>query len=445
PSWTPWLLLAVSQLVYACADISFYIAHYLIGSTAFPSLPDALYLGHYPLAVAGLILLIRRRAPGCDLPCLVDAAMLAVAAGLVLWLVLIGPQSRAEMTLIAKVTTVAYPVMDLALLAVGLRLVLGPGRRSASFFLLCGYLAAILTADTLYSLQQLHGNYLVGNYLDLLWLTGNLLLGAAALHPTARHLGMPPQREEQCFSPLRMAAVTAAGLIGPVTLMADEPPYRRVDVVVTAGCCGLLFLLAVVRMYGLFAEQRRIAVTDELTGLSTRRSFQTRLAAEEARLKRGSDGVAIFMIDVDHFKRINDEYGHPAGDRALAEIADRLRSVADPGDLLARYGGEEFALLMTAVPAEDVPAMCELVRRRVADHPIQLEAGLSVRVTVSIGAASHPLHGNTTNDLVQVADKALYWAKARGRDRAVVGFVPQREAECDSALQLPVTELSRSD
>ena len=107
------------------------------------------------------------------------------------WLFVIQPQARLDAPLLVQAVTVGYPVADLAMLAVALRLVLGTGSRSPSFFLLSGNMFAIFAADTLYTLQQLHNTYSAGNFLDAIWLAGNLALGAAAMHPTSAQVGWP--------------------------------------------------------------------------------------------------------------------------------------------------------------------------------------------------------------------------------------------------------------
>src|SRR2546430_13984109 len=169
----PWLLLGLSQVVYAAADSTFYIRHYLLNLTDYPSLADPLYLRHYPMVVVALLLLIRRRTPGRDLPSVLDASVLAVVAAMLSWLYLIAPNARLEAPLMVKLASVAYPVMDLAMLAVALRLILGVGRRSPSFYLLTTYLLAIFSADSVYVLQQLSGTYQAGNFLAAIWLFGN--------------------------------------------------------------------------------------------------------------------------------------------------------------------------------------------------------------------------------------------------------------------------------
>ncbi|OLB81878.1 MAG: diguanylate cyclase [Actinobacteria bacterium 13_2_20CM_2_71_6] len=438
----PWLLLGLSQLVYAGADAAFYVAHYVLHSEAFPAPADALYLSHYPLVVIGLTLLIRRRTPGRDRPGLLDASAIAVVAALLLWLFLIAPEARFASPTLVKVVSLAYPVMDLAMLVVGLRMILGAGARPVSFYLLSGNLLAIFTADTLYGYQQLNGAYQAGNFLDAIWLGGNLALGAAALHPTMNRLSERSPASVTSPGPLRIGALFAAALVAPAVLLVQDWTGGLKDVPVTATACAILFAVTLIRMAGLVADQRRLAVTDALTGLRTRRFLEAALPVEISRANRAGGSVALFIIDIDHFKSINDRYGHPAGDHALTQVAERLRAAAGPGDMLARYGGEEFALLSPGTGDGDLAGIAERLRARVAGEPIQLCAANQAVITVSVGAASAPLHGADPTGLVATADRALYRAKAQGRDRAVIGDRPEAvpAATLVSGDQVPMVE-----
>ena len=427
----PWALLCAGQAVYAVADTTFYVAHYVLGDTDYPALADLFYLVHYPLAVAGLALLVRRRTPGRDLPGLLDAAVLAVVAGMLSWLYLIGPQARSDAPALVKLASTGYPVMDLALLAVGLRLVFGPGHRPPAFLLLAGNLVAILAADSLYVLQQLDGSYQAGNYLDAVWLAGNLALGAAALHPTMGRLGEPAAPGDTGGGRIRLAALSTAALAAPAVLVVQYLRGELRDVPAIAAACALLFLLTIARLAVLLVDQRRLAITDALTGLHTRRFFEAQLPLELARARRAGSGAAVFIIDVDRFKSINDRYGHPSGDLVLVEIAARLRGAARTGDVLARYGGEEFALLVPGCPAEELTGIAERLRQRVAMQPITICPEAQVVVTVSVGTACYPLHAEEPEALVAAADRALYAAKATGRDRIVVGGGPGLPVEAD--------------
>ncbi|GLZ43173.1 diguanylate cyclase [Actinokineospora sp. NBRC 105648] len=420
----PWVMIAASQLVYAAADGIFYISHYVFDVTEYPSLADLFYLAHFPLAVVGLLLLIRRRTPGRDLPGLLDAATLAVVAAMLSWLYVIGPQTRRGSPVLVELGSLGYPVMDLAMLTVALGLILGSGSRPKAFFLLITWLAAIMTADTIYVLQQLTGNYQAGNFLDAIWLTGNLALGACALHPTMRLLAERSPVPDAPLSPVRIAGLSAAALVAPAVLVLQWAHGSVRDVPVVAAVCALLFGLTIARLAGLVSDQRRLAITDALTSLHTRRFFEAQLPLEVARARRSGGTVAVLIADVDHFKTINDQHGHPAGDRVLVEIATRLRSTVRDGEVLARYGGEEFALILPNAPADTLPLIADRLRERVAGAPIAISHEQWVSVTVSIGTAVYPIHGEDPHELVSLADRALYAAKEAGRDRVVVGPDP---------------------
>jgi diguanylate cyclase (GGDEF)-like protein len=417
----PWLILGASQVVYATADICFYVAHDIRQDTDYPAIADPLYLGHYPLVVLGLILLIRLRRPGRDLASLLDAATIAVAAAMLSWLYLIAPQARADEPLLVKLASVGYPVMDLAMFAVALRLILGPGRKPGSFMLLGGNLLLIFAADTIYVMQQLAGTYQAGNFLDAIWLGGNLALGAAALHPTVGRIAERASPEDMRLTPLRLGVLLAAALIAPVALVIQYSLGMFRDIPVIAAACAVLFMLTIGRLAGLVAEQRRLAITDVLTGLHTRRFFSAALPIEIARARRAGTNLAVLIVDVDHFKSINDKHGHPAGDRVLIEVARRLRESVRAADFLARYGGEEFAIVVPGANPQELGAIGERLRMEVAATPIAASPDVLIDVTVSVGTAGYPRHGSTPAELITTADRALYAAKFQGRDRVVVG------------------------
>lgn len=419
----PWLMLGLSQVVYSLADCTFYVNHYLLGLTGFPSPADVFYLGHYPLVVVALVLLIRRRSPGRDLPGLLDASVLAVVAAMLSWLYLIGPRARLDQPMLVTLASVGYPVMDLAMFVVALRLFLGTGRRTGSFALLSANLLAILTADTLYVLQQLNGTYQAGNFLDAIWLGGNLALGAAALHPTMARLAEPTAARDNVLGWGRIAALCGAALIAPAMLVLQHATGRFRDIPVIAAACAMLFALVIARLAAMVADQRRLAITDALTGLHTRRFFVAQLPIEVERARRGNGSVAVFIADVDRFKSINDGHGHPAGDRVLVEVADRLRRAARAGDVIARYGGEEFALLAPGVRPDELASIAQRLRQSVAGSPIAATDTALLAVTVSVGAACYPQHGGDPAAVIAAADRSLYAAKVSGRDRAVVGAV----------------------
>lgn len=157
------------------------------------------------------------------------------------------------------------------------------------------------------------------------------------------------------------------------------------------------------------------ADTDEMTGLKNHRFFQECLAQEYARAKRYGDALSLILCDIDHFKQINDRYGHPAGDSIIKQVADILGNSARPSDCVARYGGEEFAIILTQTPLDGAVAIanriCDTIRKAAWPHgPVTVSIGIS---DLKSGAINAPA-------LVEQADKALYQSKAEGRDRIMV-------------------------
>jgi len=164
-----------------------------------------------------------------------------------------------------------------------------------------------------------------------------------------------------------------------------------------------------------------LAATDGLTELYNHRHFQERLAEEIERWRRyWVKGCALVMLDLDHFKRFNDTYGHRAGDAVLKEAAARIRRQARRVDVCCRYGGEEFAVILPEVDRLGAHTFAERVREAFQKDPFQVREGESVRLSVSIGAAACPENARDPAELIETADQALFASKAGGRNRVTL-------------------------
>lgn len=163
---------------------------------------------------------------------------------------------------------------------------------------------------------------------------------------------------------------------------------------------------------------RRLATRDQLTGLLNRREFDRILEEEVERAVRFAHPLALVMIDLDHFKRVNDRHGHPAGDSVLREVARRLNASVRTVDRVARLGGEEFGLILMQTDADGGFDVANRVCANVRAEPVKISNALTLPVTVSAGVAELPRVTRTAAALVAAADKALYAAKSAGRDRA---------------------------
>lgn len=165
---------------------------------------------------------------------------------------------------------------------------------------------------------------------------------------------------------------------------------------------------------------QRLAALDPLTGVYNRRFGLGRFHEEFERAIRSSTPLGVLMMDIDHFKSVNDTYGHQVGDRILKSIATLTRSVLREGDILVRYGGEEFLAILPAASSDDLRLIAERIRRSVEDSTAR-DGEQTIRTTLSIGGASFP-HQNVEKEssLLQLADDSLYRAKETGRNHVVI-------------------------
>jgi diguanylate cyclase (GGDEF)-like protein len=177
----------------------------------------------------------------------------------------------------------------------------------------------------------------------------------------------------------------------------------------------------------LYRRMETMATTDGLTGLTNHRSFQERFGDLLERAARHGHRAAVLLCDVDHFKRVNDGYGHPIGDEVLRRVAKVLQEVARKIDITARYGGEEFAVVLDNADVHQARTVAERVRQEIGKLVVETEKG-PLSVTESIGVAAFPEDGKDRATLIERADLALYHAKHTGRNRVVTyqEFVGER-------------------
>jgi diguanylate cyclase (GGDEF)-like protein len=222
------------------------------------------------------------------------------------------------------------------------------------------------------------------------------------------------------------AAILGAGVV-PTTL-APEAAFDGLDAAtVTRRAAASLALFTLTFAVIAFVVERwrdreagyqRLASIDTLTGLTNRRRFLELADKELARSRRYGSAMALVLVDLDHFKRINDAHGHLVGDQALAHAARLLASAVRDVDTIARHGGEEFAILLPMTDVTGAAEVAERCARRVADTPLVVDGVGPIRITASMGVAAC-VGGScgSLDDLLRVADQALYRAKEGGRDR----------------------------
>lgn len=181
---------------------------------------------------------------------------------------------------------------------------------------------------------------------------------------------------------------------------------------------------------------RQQAVRDSLTGIFNRRYFDETLKRELHRADRAEQSVSLVMLDIDHFKKFNDIFGHDAGDAALRAVGEILQSSTRAGDVACRYGGEEFAIIFPGMPIDVAMARVEALRVEVERRTIHHFGQVLNQITMSAGVAVYPLHARDMDSLVLAADRALYKSKNAGRNQVAMATLPRRKSDAPQSLEL---------
>ena len=271
----PWYLFALGQALFVAGDVITYNYDRFfdcVECLPFPSIGDVFYLSVYPCLVFGILLLVRWRNPGGDRESVIDSLIVAIGIGTLSWVFLLSPLAQdAESSLLEKLTAMAYPVMDLILLTVVVRLAIGGGRRATSFYLLAAAALALFVTDFRYSYISVTGDiYDQSGILETGWATFYVLWGAAALHGSMRTLSARVQDVDPKLSRGRLAILALASLLAPSVMMLQHLTRNTADLPVLIGASGVLFLLVVMRISGLVRKQEQSAVRERaLRGAGT--------------------------------------------------------------------------------------------------------------------------------------------------------------------------------
>ncbi|HEU5107607.1 MAG TPA: GGDEF domain-containing protein [Micromonosporaceae bacterium] len=414
----PWAMVASAVTSWLLGDLVWdFLA--LAGYELTVGLPDVLWLSGYGFMGAAFVLMVRQRAPGQARAGLQDGLTVTTAAALATWQFIVSPGMDTTVPVIEIVVGSLYPLGDIALLGSVLFLVLSPGRHGMPTRLLVGGTALTLVGDVAFAVLPNYWSEVDVERLNGLLLIANAVVVAAALHRDRDELVTPARVTVATLHPARVLFLGLAVLTAPLMAvtrgelgLAERLPLLA-GTVVTIG-----FSLA--RFTGAVREQARVqqllahlADHDTLTGLANRRVLGERLDRDF----RPAEDTAVFYVDLDGFKEVNDTYGHAAGDTVLVEVARRLRAAVRPDDVVARLGGDEFAVLCLRLSAD--------ARRQLADRlvlvasvPIVVD-GRPVRVGASVGVAT-AAGCRDGEDLISRADRAMFTAKQGGRGRAVI-------------------------
>jgi diguanylate cyclase (GGDEF)-like protein len=428
----PWIVIAVGISMYGAGNLvwSFWLEH--VANPPIPSVCDALWLALYPASYLGVALLARRHWRGIPAGVWLDGVVAGLGIAALGAAVVFEPVLRsATGSFPAVATNLAYPIADLLLAALVVGVLSLRGWRLDRGWALLGAGFLVLTvADSMYLVQVAGGSSSSSLTANIFYMGGVALLALAAWQPQER-------AELPCTDGLSTLLVPGAFALAAVMVLAYDH-FEHLSVLAFA--LSLLTVLAALLRTALafrdlrtFNETRRQAVTDDLTGLPNRRLFQQRLEEAIARGGTAGDGMAVLIVDLDHFKELNDTLGHQSGDELLRQIGPRLASVLRSVDTLARLGGDEFGVVIdTPSDKEDALAVASRIRDALA-KPFEVQE-LALRVDASVGIALFPAHADNAGELLRRADVAMYQAK-KGQSGAEL-YAPARDTHSRERLAL---------
>ena len=402
-----WRLIGIGVLCSTLGHLGWYAQD--LGMIAPPPIITyLLYLPTYLLLISGIWVLGRRVET--QEGAFIDALMLTVSAIVLFWAAMVEPAfEHLGENITALFVVSLYPIADLLLLMVALKLYFLTDERAKALLMVVGAVAFLLIGDVLHAMAIASGLYAAGGALDIPWYLAYALIVSAAWHPTATEsFTHRTGAAEHPFK--RLLAIGFVSIAVPTTILLtanDNDELVRVAATISI----VLFALMLIRMSLLIRRNReqaaaleRMIRTDPMTGLANRRWLMERLRLEVARAQRERAPLVVGYLDLDHFKRFNDTHGHGAGDALLIETASRWQQEIRDTDLLARAGGEEFVVICPNTPIG--------AARQVMDR---LRAAVPHGQTCSIGLAQYTA-GDTSFTLLERADRGLYGAKAKGRN-----------------------------
>ena len=437
-----WLVVLLGFLGWVVGDVVYALEATVLHVEAYPAVSDVIYIVSYGVLAVGLSIIVRRRGARADLPAVLDAAILAAGVTVVAGVFVIAPLAGdSSLTLLGKLTSTAYPIADVLLLGILARLWTTPGARTTAFRLLTAAFAITLVGDAMDNVATLTGSDGIPTLLrDYTWLSSYVLIAGAAWSPSIRSLTEPlPGREELADPTKRLAVLTGGLLLPAVTLMIDDLDGGGISGILIATGSVVMSVLVLARMAGLLSVVRAQAVqlgalarSDSLTGVANRRTLDHELSRACQAAREFDSPLSLAILDLDHFKRYNDTFGHLAGDRLLREATAAWADVLSDDEVLARYGGEEFVVIFPGQTAAQAQERVLALLRATPDDQ-----------TFSAGVANWDPR-TEPSALLSAADVALYYAKTHGRNRvclAVADGQRARLATPDIVVQ-PIIELA---
>ena len=408
-----WVAMTVALFVYLLGDLYWNTAMSGLDDPPYPSWADLGWLLFYLPAYAAIALLLRERMGKVQLGEWLDGLIGTLAVAAIVAATLLGPVLDQSGSNYAETfTNLAYPVGDLVLIVFTASALVYAGTRPGPGWLsLSVGLMIFAASDVSYLLASADNTYIEGGFTDAGWPLASLLIALAAWQP------MTPAQPRKAHSITEQITVTGFAM-GALTvlilgLMTDVGTVARGFGIAAMGVTVLRLALAAHESRTAEERRARQAQTDDLTGLMNRRGFYRELGEQLPVLLSSDATSALLLMDLNHFKELNDSLGHAAGDELLRTVADRLETNLPPGALLARIGGDEFVVLLTGLSD---PSLADTLTRATLDavaRPAYV-GGVLCHTAASVGVALIPDHGREVSTLLRRADIAMYRAKQNG-------------------------------
>ncbi|HVQ48605.1 MAG TPA: diguanylate cyclase, partial [Mycobacterium sp.] len=421
-----WQAMTVGLLGWAVGEMIWGHYEVVLGhdQAHYPSWADVFHLLYPVCAIVAVVFFSVAYTRRTRIRLFVDGVMVAASWFLVAWVTVIGSvYHRGGISRPALAMSLVYPVADVAIITIAWGTMIMVYRPSVG--LLVAALIIVASSDLLFARLTATNDLNTDNLVDLGWLAGCGVLGLAAL----RSIGEPPREQPPPMVPPRYRLWLPLLPLLLATYVGLSTTLPKLGSIPLAATVLLLVVTVLVRQAVALAENQlllsdvgRLAFTDQLTGLANRARFVDRLDQALARQRRESLTLAVLCLDLDDFKAVNDELGHPAGDELLIRVAELLSANVRSTDTVARLGGDEFAILIEGLVEDTV-----VVADRIIDEfatPINVDGvALSVRPSIGMTLTTADMPQTSVSSLVRQADLAMYAAKRDGGG-CLRSFVP---------------------
>jgi two-component system, cell cycle response regulator len=436
----PWLILGSSMALWTFGNIYYTVFMWDLTIIPVPSVSDGFWLAFYPGAYVGIMMLSRSRLRQADRASWLDGLIGTLAIATVALVTIFPPVlTAAEGNVLAVATNVAYPIVDVVLIAFAIMAATLSGWKPGSTFThICGSLIVFATVDCIYMIQVADGSWVPGNVFEAGWPLAMLLMASASWRPSHAKVNEHRRAVAALVVPAMFAILSLAALV------YDHFVRIPLAALVTSSIAVLIVILRMALAFRFnlrtIATTRLEADTDELTGLGNRRRLMNDLEAID---QADSQSHALFLFDLDGFKNYNDTFGHPAGDALLARLGKRLEQALPHRANAYRMGGDEFCVLVE-LRDEGPATIASFLAGTLGDQ------GEGFAITASYGWAVTPDEASASPQALRLADRRMYENKNEGRipalhqsSKVLLQALKERDPVLDTHVH-DVADLARS-